>query len=109
MWSEYHQTFPKTKRYTIGGKIDALFIDVIEAMAAASFLPRGEKELYVRTAIRKLDTLRVLLMVAWESHALDTKKFGALSEVIEEIGRMLGGWYGQLMKSRAPLERGSEK
>jgi hypothetical protein len=67
-------------------------------MAAASFLPRGEKEVYVRVAIRKLDTLRVLLMVAWESRALDTKKYAAISEVIEDVGRQLGGWYGQLMR-----------
>jgi hypothetical protein len=67
-------------------------------MAAASFLPRGEKEPYVRVAIRKLDTLRILLMIAWESRALDTKKYGAISKVVEEVGRQLGGWYGQLTR-----------
>lgn len=98
LWSDYHQALPKTRRYTLGGKIDGLFIDVIESMAAASFLPRGDKLSQVRLAIRKLDTLKLLLLVLWESRSLDTKKYGALSELLQEMGRMLGGWHGQLVK-----------
>ena len=98
LWSEYQPTLPSTKRYSLGERIDYLFVEVIESMAAASFLPRGEKEPYVRLAIRKLDTLRVLLMVAWETRALDTKKYAAISEVVEDTGRQLGGWYGQLAR-----------
>ena len=102
LWSEYRSTLPNTKRYSLGERIDILFIEIIEAMAAASFLPKGDKEPYLRTAIRKLDTLRILLMVAWESRALDTKKYGALSESVETVGRMLGGWYGQTVKNNIP-------
>lgn len=54
----------------------------------------------MRVAIRKTDTLKVLLMVLWETKSLDTKKYGALSEPIEEMGRMLGGWYNQLVKTQ---------
>jgi hypothetical protein len=63
-------------------------------------LPRDEKAPYVRVAVRKTDTLKVLLMVLWETKSLDTKKYGALSERVEEMGRMLGGWYGQLVKTQ---------
>ncbi|MEA2701727.1 MAG: hypothetical protein QOE22_436 [Candidatus Parcubacteria bacterium] len=101
LWSDYHQTLPKTRRYTLGGKIDGLLIDVIESMAAASFLPRGDKLPSIRLAIRKLDTLKILLMVLWESKSLDTKKYVALSEVLQEVGKMLGGWNGQLMKQNS--------
>ncbi|MDB5245147.1 MAG: hypothetical protein JWN90_252 [Parcubacteria group bacterium] len=106
LWADYHQSLPKTRRYTLGGKIDGLLIDVIESMAAASFLPRGDKLPYVRLAIRKLDTLKVLLMVLWESKSLDTKKYIALSELLQEIGRMLGGWHGQLVKQHGQNEGG---
>lgn len=101
LWSGYHQSLPKTRRYTLGEKIDTLFIDVIESMAAASFLPRGDKLPHIRLAIRKLDTLKVLLMVLWESKALDTKKYIALSEHLQEMGRMLGGWHRGL-ETKAP-------
>jgi hypothetical protein len=72
----------------------------METIASATFLPRDEKVPYVRVAVRKTDTLKVLLLVLWETKSLDTKKYGALSEQIDEIGRMLGGWYNQLAKTQ---------
>lgn len=72
----------------------------METIAFAAFLPRDEKAPYVRVAVRKTDILKVLLMVLRETKSLDTKKYGILSERIEEVGRMLGGWYGQLTKTQ---------
>lgn len=108
MWVGYHTTLPKTQRHSLGGRIDMLFVEVIEAIAVATFLSREEKQPWVRLAIRKLDTLKVLLMVLWEAKSLDTKKYAALSVPLEEIGRMLGGWYGQLAKTQPRTERGEK-
>ena len=102
LWSEYHPSLPKSKRYTLGERIDGLLVDIIEAMSAASFLPKGDKEPHIRVAIRKLDTLKILLLVAWESKSLDTKKYVVLSEVLDEIGKQVGGWYGQLKRETTP-------
>ena len=107
LWSAYYKIFEKTRRYTLGAKIDGLFIDLIEAMAAGSFLPKSDKEPYIRTAIRKLDTLKILLLIAWETNALDAKKYGALSKVLDDIGKQLGGWYGQL-KRNSPARAGEK-
>ena len=92
----------------MGGKIDGLLVDVIEATSAAAFLPRQDKVPYVRLAIRKLDTLNLLLMVLWESKSLDTKKYSALSLKIGEAGKMLGGWNGQLQKQNSPGNAGEK-
>ncbi|OGG48394.1 hypothetical protein A3G63_02540 [Candidatus Kaiserbacteria bacterium RIFCSPLOWO2_12_FULL_52_8] len=100
LWYGYYQTIPKTHRYTLGGKIDELFVETIEAISSATFLAKTEKQPWVRLAIRKLDTLKVMLLVLWETKSLDTKKYVALSVPIEEIGKMLGGWNGQLGKTQ---------
>jgi len=92
---------PKTQRYSLGQKIDGLFIEIIEAVATASFLSRQEKLPYVRRAIQKLDAMKILLMVLWETKSLDNKKYGTLSAPLDEIGRMLGGWNGQLTKQNS--------
>lgn len=96
---------PKIHRYTLGARVDGMFVEIIETVACASFLPRGEKQPYVRLAIRKLDTTKILLVVLWETKSLDTKKYSALSIPLEEIGRMLGGWNGQLIKNSIPPKR----
>jgi len=99
LWCEYLVNIPKTKRYSLGQKIDCIFVETIEAAATAGFLNRSEKLPYIGRAIQKLDTLKILLMVLWESKALDNKKYIALSLMLDEIGRMLGGWRGQLIKN----------
>jgi len=101
LWYGFYQTIPKTHRYSLGGKIDALFVEIMEAIASATFLSKTEKQPWVRLSIRKLDTLKVLLLVLWETKSLDIKKYAVLSLPLEEIGKMLGGWNGQLTKQNS--------
>lgn len=108
LWYKFYQDLPKTHRYTLGQRIDTLFIEIIEAIAAASFLSRNEKHPYVRLAIKKMDTLRVLLMILWETRSLDNKKYIALSLKLDEAGKMLGGWNGQLAKQNSPAKAGEK-
>jgi len=104
VWFSYYTKLDKTHRYTLGQKIDNLFIEIIEAIAIATFLDKTEKQPWVRLAIRKLDTIKVLLLILWETKSLDNKKYIHLGESIEEIGRMLGGWNGQLTKQNSPTK-----
>ncbi len=108
LWHSYCSDLPKTERHSFGYRIDSLFIEIIEAIAAASFLSPQEKSPYVRLAIRKLDALKILLMILWESKSLDDKKYIALSVKLDEIGRNLGGWNGQLIKQNSPTKAGEK-
>lgn len=92
----------------MGQEIDTLFIEIIEAISAATFLSREEKLPYICLATRKVDTLKLLCMILWETKSLDTKKYIALSEVLDEIGKMLGGWNGQLTKNSTLPKQGEK-
>jgi hypothetical protein len=98
LWYNYYQVIPKTHRYSLAEKIDKIFIDTIESIVTANFLSPKEKEPYVRFAIKKLDTLKIFLMMLWETKSLNDKKYIALSERLNEIGRNLGGWRGKILK-----------
>ena len=98
-WLKQYQILPKHHRYTLGQKIDTLLIEAIESISLAGFLSKEDKQPYVRIAIRKMDTVKVLLLILWESKSIDNKKYIALSLPFEEVGKMLGGWNGQLAKS----------
>lgn len=102
LWYGYYQILPKPHRHTLGQRIDTLFVETIEAISIATFLTKEEKQPYVRLSIRKMDTLKVLLMVLWETKSLDNKKYIDLSVKTDEIGKMLGGWNGQLSKQNSP-------
>ncbi len=109
LWFSYYAIIEKTHRYSLCLRIDNLFGDVIEAMSVASFTPKQEKLPFVRVAIRKLDTAKVLLLILWETKSIDSKKYLALSIKLEEIGKMLGGWHGQLIKHSSPEPRPGER
>ena len=98
LWFQYYQTLPKTHRYSLGLRVDSILIEAIEAIAAAEFLSRQEKLPFVRRAIQKIDTAKILLLILWEAKSLEDKPYIALSEKLLEVGKMLGGWQGQIVK-----------
>jgi len=98
LWHEIVQHLPKNSRYTLGGKIDVLFLEVIELIFIASSLAREKKLPYLQRAISKFDLLKFFLQISWEIKSLDNKKYLLISEPLSEVGKMLGGWYRNLLK-----------
>jgi hypothetical protein len=96
LWYEIVPNFPKTSRYTLGAKIDALFLDSIECVFLYSSTTPSKRIIKIRNAATKMDLLKFLLQISWELKTLDNKRYIVLSEKLEEIGRMLGGWLKQL-------------
>lgn len=101
---------PRTSRYTLGMKIDALFLDVIELVFTASYEQTQEKIRKIGNANAKLGVLKFFLQIAWEIRMMDTKRYVSLSEKLDEIGRILGGWKrGLEMKLPANKGRGEQR
>ena len=92
LWREIHNHFPKKSRHTLGRKIDAVFIEILELVFTAGYLSKDKKLPFVQKAVVRADTLKFFLRIAWEVKDMDTKKYTALSEPLDDIGRMLGGW-----------------
>lgn len=101
VWNMCHGLMFKTQRYSLGNKIDKLFVEAIEAVATAGFLKPSEKLPWVRLAIRKADTIQILLLVCLETNSFEEKHFLEISVRLSEVGRDLGGWNGKLMKENS--------
>jgi hypothetical protein len=102
LWQTYLTHFPKQNRYTLGNKIDQVFLNAIEYSFLASYAPKDTKITHLNRCISRVDLLKILLQLAWEIRALDTKKYTALSEQLQEAGRMLGGWRKGLDAKNSP-------
>jgi len=102
LWDEFKNHFPKKSRYAIGAKIDSLFLDTIELLFIASYLSKEQKLPILQKAGGKLDLLKFFLQIAWELKILDNKKYIMLSEQLNEIGKMLGGWIKGVQKETLP-------
>jgi len=101
-WLVLHRDFPKTERFNLGKKIDWLFLEVMESTFAASYLPPDQKIILLGKSISRLDVLKFFLQISWENKLVHTEKYIELSQKLEEIGRMLGGWKRGLDKKLSP-------
>lgn len=88
----------------MGTRIDTLFIEGLEFITQAVFVDKKEKLYLVTCGLRKVDTVKILMTILWEEKSIDNKKYAGLIEKMEEIGRMLGGWLGQLKKQNSLAE-----
>ncbi len=108
LWQQYLAIFPKANRFTLGSKIDEIFLNSIEYCFLASYANIQDKPLLLDRGIARIDLLKLLLQLAWEIKAIDTNKYINLSQIIFEIGRMLGGWKKSLLE-KTPLHNTEEK
>lgn len=92
MWIENLPNIPRASRYTYGNRVDTEFILFLEKLYVVSYMPIKEKSVGLRELISKLDTLRFLFQLGYETKLIPEKKFIALSTPLIEIGKMLGGW-----------------
>lgn len=99
---------PKQAKHSLGVKIDSIFVDIIEGALTACFIEKNQKLPFITRTIIKLDTLKFFLQIAWETKALENKKYVALSTPLDEIGRMLGGWRNQVIKQTSAQVAGGE-
>lgn len=92
LWHNIMPHIPRLSRYTLGEKINNLFIEIAELILAAGYTSKEHKHLAIQKASIRLDALKFFLQIAWELKALDNKKFSAVSLPLVEVGKMLGGW-----------------
>ena len=97
-WLLVFNDFPKLYRYTLGGKIEDYFLALLENIFVSIYLPPETKISRLTMAISKLDGVKFFLQIAWENKCIATEKYLKLSEQLNEIGRMLGGWKKGLEK-----------
>lgn len=92
----YIINFPKQHKYSLGQKIEITAIEFLEEIFRASQVKKQEKAPFLRIASVKLNLLRLFVRLAKDVRALDMKGYLKLQVIIEEIGRMLGGWLKSL-------------
>lgn len=88
----YRDSIPKQDRHTIWQKCETLILEIIEGILLASQTHKSDKLPILEKVSLKLNFLRVFLRLLKEVKTIDNKKYAALQEYVDEIGRQLGGW-----------------
>ncbi|HUC88497.1 MAG TPA: four helix bundle protein [Candidatus Paceibacterota bacterium] len=83
---------PRTARYTIGARIENHFLDLLELVYKAYYASFENKNEKIIECISKNDLIKYLLQIAWENKLLKEKPYMELSQKLQEVGKILGGW-----------------
>jgi hypothetical protein len=92
LFHEYRKVISKANRFTIYERCENLIIDLIEYFFEAGYAKTANKSVILDKASVRLNSLRLFVRLMKETYAIDNKKYLALQTIIDEIGRMLGGW-----------------
>lgn len=84
------ERFSRTYRFTIGDRITTTMLDLLTALVEAAYSARREAPL--DRAIRDLNCLRFLMRLSKDLNLLSVESYGFAAGLIEELGRMAGGW-----------------
>lgn len=85
-------TVSKQDRYAIWQKSENLILEILEGILLASQLPKSEKLPTLNGVSLKLNILRVFIRLMKDIKTIDNKRYTDLETIVDEIGRMLGGW-----------------
>lgn len=89
---ELEKTIPKSERFTVWQRSQTVCLDILQGLISIGYqAPEKRADGLLRIA-PSVDMLRVFLRLSFDVKAINHKKYIALQEGLDEIGRMLGGW-----------------
>ncbi|MEK7625267.1 MAG: four helix bundle protein [Patescibacteria group bacterium] len=101
LWHNFLPHVPRLTRYTMGVKIDNLFIELLEITFTAKYAKREDKLTFLKELSKKLDNLKFFITLLWEAKGLEAGQYGQLSQKLTTAGKMSGKWL-QLFKTELP-------
>lgn len=84
--------FPKTARFTFASRIEGAALDILERLVSARYADVERRAVLLEDADDRLARLRVLVRLSHARRFLDNAALEHLSRMLDDAGRMLGGW-----------------
>lgn len=98
LWHELRKSLEKFNKYSIGLKIDSLYVEIIERLFQAQYISKEKKAEVLQFATIKLDTLKFFVFTLLEIKGVSEEMYLKLNGTLEEVGKMLYGWKQQALK-----------
>ncbi len=81
---------PRSRRFTLGERLEAGCLEVLEALVEAAY--SRQKEGPLRRANLRLEVTRHLWRLAYELQVMPLKRYEHGAGLMENLGRQIGGW-----------------
>lgn len=84
--------FPKKERYTLGERIETAILDNLSEIYYLNNLPNALKENHLLILSAKNEVVKILFRLALDVKVLDFNKYANVQAILQETGKMIGGW-----------------
>ena len=88
----YHQRVPKSDRYVLWQRCESTALQALEILIDTGHYFGEERMSRLREFSNKIDLLKVLIRLAKEHRSIDNSQYLSLQNLLQEIGKMIGGW-----------------
>jgi hypothetical protein len=95
------EKFPRSQKFLLGDRLQSEALAVLDSLISATYT--REREPHLRAANLGLEKLRFGVRLSKDLRHLDLKAYEHAARVIDEVGRMVGGW---IKRDRAGGGRG---
>jgi hypothetical protein len=85
--------FPKKARFNFSDRLTNLALQIVEDLVEARY--SKNKGPVLRRANMNLEKIRIIIRICFELRFLPRKSYEHASFLINEVGKMLGGWMKQ--------------
>jgi len=83
--------YPKEQRFILAQRVQLAAFKFYEAITAAS-LSRSREKQFLEDADIELQRLRLYLRLSRRLNFLDSGQYEHVFKMVEEVGKLLGGW-----------------
>lgn len=83
--------FAKVHKYSLGVKLENSLLEFLEMVVKANVMEN--KKYWIQQAMVKFQIIKVFVRIAREINVISKKQYRFASELIFEVGNLLGGWY----------------
>jgi len=88
----YRRRIPKGQRYTLWLKCENTAILLIETVLQIGYARDEERLRLLYVLSSQVDLLKVFIRLSQETKIIDLKQYQEIQTILQEIGRMVGGW-----------------
>lgn len=94
---------PRTEKFSIGNEYKTSMYRMLENILLITKIEESKKLYYINYVDAELNTQRIFLRIMYKNRWIDDKKFKIASDLIYELGKMIGGllkYYGKNNKKQ---------
>jgi hypothetical protein len=86
------KNFPKKQRYTLGERIETAILDNLSEIFYLNNLPNSLKENHLLILSAKNEIVKIHFRLALDIGVLNFNKYANAQAILQETGKMIGGW-----------------